>query len=213
MATSSYCTFYIVRHGQTEWNVKRILQGHRDSPLTSDGVAEAKKLARLFKNITFAEVFSSDLLRAKRTAEIMAVEHQLIVKTSQLLREVNLGRFQGRAVAEFRRELKDLIATQETLSDEERFTFRLDETIETNEELMTRFITFLREVAVAYLGKKVLVVTHGGMIRTLLVHLGYGTFKTLEHGAVKNLGYIKLDSDGVDFFVRETKGVEKVDSK
>ena len=58
-------TFYIVRHGQTDWNVDRIVQGHKDSELTASGRAQAKDVAEKFKEIQFDHVFSSDLLRAR----------------------------------------------------------------------------------------------------------------------------------------------------
>lgn len=203
------CTFYIVRHGETEWNTQRILQGHKDSPLTENGLQEAKELAKLFKKTNFAEVFSSDLVRAKRTAEVVSADHKLAVKTNQLLREANFGEFEGKKVDQFREELKDLLEKRDALSDDQYIKFDLGHGIERQDKMIARFITFLREVAVAYAGKKVLVVSHGGMMRMLLVHLGFGTIKELDHGAVKNLGYFILESDGIDFFIKETHNIEK----
>ncbi len=43
---NNYCTFYLVRHGQTEWNTKKIMQGHLDSPLTEKGIEQAKMTAK-----------------------------------------------------------------------------------------------------------------------------------------------------------------------
>lgn len=64
--------------------------------------------------------------------------------------------------------------------------------------------TYLREVAVAYQGKDILVVSHGGVMRILLDHLG----KRVARGATANTAYIKLESDGVEFFVKETEGIK-----
>lgn len=82
-----YCTFYIVRHGETLWNVKGLLQGIKDSALTPTGEKQARELAAELESVNFDVIFSSDLLRARRTAEIIALERKLAVKTSQLLRE------------------------------------------------------------------------------------------------------------------------------
>ncbi|PIS08978.1 hypothetical protein COT75_03890 [Candidatus Beckwithbacteria bacterium CG10_big_fil_rev_8_21_14_0_10_34_10] len=205
----NYCTFYLIRHGETEWNIKGIVQGQKDSPLTEQGINQAKKAARLFKKIKFDEIFSSDLLRAKRTAEIIVLEREMAVKTSKLLRERLLGRFQGKAVMTMREELKKQLEKKGKLTHEERFKFRLEDGFETDEEAMGRFITFLRETAMAYPQKKVLIVTHGGMMRIFLTHLGFTTYEELPPGSIENAGYIILECDGVDFFIKEVKGVNK----
>ncbi len=67
----------------------------------------------------------------------------------------------------------------------------------------------LREISVAYPNKTVLVVSHGGPIRMFLAKTGYLSKKDLPGGSFKNAGYIKVLSDGVDFFIEEVKGVDK----
>lgn len=206
----NYCTFYLVRHGETEWNIKGIIQGHKDSVLTKQGVVQVKQMAKIFKKIKFDEIFSSDLPRAKRTAEIIALEKKMAVKTSELLRERLFGRFQGRKAVEMRKELKEQLEKREKLSKEERFKFRIEDGFETDEEIIGRFITFLRETAVACPQKKILIVTHGGMMKTLLIHLGFAEYGELPVGSIENAGYIILVSDGVDFFIKEIKGVNRL---
>ena len=68
--------------------------------------------------------------------------------------------------------------------------------------LLQRIFTFLRETAIAYPGKNILVGTHYGVLRTILIHLGVKTHEEFENMRMKNGGYIKLDSDGVEFFVK-----------
>ena len=92
------CTIYIIRHGETEWNVKKIMQGQKNSLLTTKGIQQAKQAAKQLKQIKFAAIFSSDLLRAKRTAQIIALEHKLIVKTRKILRERYYGKFEGKKI-------------------------------------------------------------------------------------------------------------------
>lgn len=70
-------------------------------------------------------------------------------------------------------------------------------------------ITFLRETAVAYLGENILVVSHSGIMRASLIKLGFGTASELNFSCISNAGYAVIESDGVDFFVRETDGIHK----
>lgn len=197
------CTVYVVRHGQTEWNVERRIQGQGDSPLTQMGLSQAKDLGKLLQGVHFDAVFSSDLLRAKRTAEMIVLEKELAVVTTELLRERAFGRFEGRYIAE----LKEFDEIFEKLSDEEKFSYKSEPEIESDEEISSRMIRFIREIAVRFTGKTLLMVTHAGMMQALLIHLGYATYQTLPHGSIKNTSYIKLATDGVDFFVQETKGI------
>lgn len=207
MSKNTFCTFYIVRHGESEWNVMKLLQGQADSPLTENGINQARILGKEFKNIHFDFAFSSDSTRALRTAEIIALEHNLAVKTTRLLRERNFGNWEGRSYSIFQEDLKEMMDEFALLSDEKKKTYKYPG-IENDEEIVVRFITFLRETALAYPGKTVLATTHGAMIRTLLIHLGLGTYDEIPHDAVGNSAYVKIESDGVDFFIKETKGVK-----
>lgn len=206
---SEVSKIYLVRHGQTTWNQERRLQGHQDSPLTEEGIEEAKQLAQLFSTISFAEVFSSDLLRAKRTAEIVALNQKLVVKTNQLLREKSFGKYEGKKVTEYREELKVLIEQMEKLETAQQLAFKLDAEIESDQEIVSRLVTFLKEVAAAYLGKNVLVVTHGAIMRAFLIYIGYADYKEMAYVSIKNLAYIIIETDGTNFLVNETHNVVK----
>jgi broad specificity phosphatase PhoE len=184
------------------------MQGHSDSPLTDTGIQQAKKRAKELAQVPFTQIFSSDLLRAQRTAEILALEHNLAVTTNQLLRERAFGTFEGKSLDEYQEELKDLLQEMETLGEKEQFSFKLNDEIESDEEIATRLITFLRQTATAYPEETIGIVCHGGIIRALLLKLGYGTREQLSHGAIKNLCYVVVDADASDFFVRHTDGIE-----
>lgn len=203
------CTFYIIRHGETEWNTQGRMQGHMDSPLTEEGIRQAYARSQSLKDVDFVDAFSSDLFRAQRTAEILAADHNLVVKTNQLLRERCFGSYEGETVQKYQEELRELLEARESLTEEEQFKYKLKEDIESDEEVVTRMLTFLRETAVAYPGKNVLVVAHGGIMRILLVHLGL-VFAQKGYGVVDNLGYFKLESDGSDFTVVETVGINGI---
>ena len=206
---NKYCKFYIARHGETIWNTQKIMQGHNDSPLTENGVNQAKKVGEMLVDVKFDHVFSSDLIRAKRTAEIISADHDLVVKTSQLLRESKFGRFEGKKISHFRDELRDALEHRETLGDEDKVKYKIHPEVESYEEISSRMIIFLREVALAYIGKNILVVSHAGIIRSTLVKMGFATDDELPHGSIKNTGFAVIESDGVDFFVRETVGINK----
>ena len=200
------CTFYIVRHGQTDWNKKHLIQGQTDIPLNEEGKLQVKGLAEEFRSIHFDAVFSSDLTRTRQTAEILALEKKLAVGATHLLRERTFGKLEGKATSELRAVHAELIK----LTDEEIKKFKPYEGYETDEVVIGKTITFLRETAIAYPGKTVLVVSHSANMRALLVHLGYGNYQEVGPGTIKNTAYIKLESDGVDFFVKETKGIQKI---
>ena len=201
-----YCQIYLVRHGETDWNAKGLLQGQSDIPLNKEGEKQAIEAAKKhFKKIKFAAIFSSDLVRSKRTAEIIALEKKMAVETSTLLRERDFGPFEGKHWQEVEKELRMSIKEFRMLSDE--VAKKLG--IESDEKMMERFLRFLREVAVAYRGKNVLIVTHGSVMRVFLTKLGYLSKEESRQVFIKNLAFIKVLSDGVDFFVKEVFGVEK----
>jgi len=88
---------FLIRHGETLWNQEQRCQGFTDVELSEKGLEQAQKLARyLAKNIYLSAVFSSDLRRAKQTAEIIAQKQLLTVQVDPRLRELNQGELEGR---------------------------------------------------------------------------------------------------------------------
>lgn len=182
--------------------------GQMDSALTPEGVRQVEITAEKLKGVHFDAIFSSDSPRAKRTAEIMRLDRKLAVQTSELLRERKYGHFEGKPSAEFHEEVKHLLEEKEKLTDREKWKFSFGEDMESDEVLVDRFIVQLREIAAAHPGKTVLVVTHGGCIRMFLTKTGYIRYGELQGGAFPNAGYVKTLSDGVDFFIKEVKGLK-----
>lgn len=86
---------YLVRHGETEWNNSGRYQGHSDVALSSQGRRQAELLRERLRHISFDAVYSSDLLRARETAAIIAAVHGLNVKTDEAFREINFGAWEG----------------------------------------------------------------------------------------------------------------------
>lgn len=87
---------FLARHGQTEWNLERRMQGRLDSPLTSAGVEHAHMIARRLEGAGVGLICTSPLGRARRTAEIVAEHLDVAVIPVDDLAEVDLGTFAGR---------------------------------------------------------------------------------------------------------------------
>ncbi len=209
----TFCTIYVIRHAQSVNNAKfqsgqEIFKKRKQlgSELTSLGIEQAKAKAKKLKGVHFDKIFSSDFTRARQTAEIIGLEHDLEIETTSLIRERNWGSLEEKITTEIREKIKKL---QKDLSDLEKMRIKIVKDAETEEEAVLRFITFLREISIAYFGKTILVVCHGNIIRSLLVHLGKARYDDLPNGSFENTGHIKLESDGVDFFVKEVDGVRK----
>ena len=88
-------TLLLARHGETDWNRARRWQGHADRPLTARGRTQAADLAARLAHIALEAVYSSDLQRARETAEPVATTHGLELVQLPELREVNVGSWQG----------------------------------------------------------------------------------------------------------------------
>jgi phosphoserine phosphatase len=94
---------YFVRHGMTEWNLERRLQGHRDSPLSEQGREQARHVARALKPLELRRTFVSPLGRARQTAEILCEQNSLELEFCDDLREVSFGQLEGNTLDELER--------------------------------------------------------------------------------------------------------------
>ena len=209
--TNNYCTIYIVRHGQSEANDPD--RYGLDTNLTEKGKQQAKAIAQRLKHHHFDAIYSSPLIRAKETAETIAAEHNLAVVTKEKLKERYSGVIEGRKVAEVDEELRDVLKQRHELPYEQWKKITIAEGRETDEQIMGRFITALREIAVDHPNQTVLIGSHKGLMRTLLVHLGQYTYKELLKYSFQNTAYIKLRTDGIDFFIDELDGVIEKEEK
>ena len=99
--------FWLVRHGQTDWNLEGRYQGQSDIPLNATGLEQARACAARLNGQRFDALYSSDLLRARRTAEILGEKLALPVRTDTRLREINHGQWQGRTLEEIRLAYED----------------------------------------------------------------------------------------------------------
>ncbi len=205
----NFCTIYLVRHGESEGNIGKIVGGN--PPLTENGRSQAAETGKKLRDVHFDAAFSSTLLRAKQTAEIIAIEKDLAVETRDVIRERSYGPLEGSSVDKLDEKIKEMRAGLETLVDEAKLHNIYPEGVENNENMAGRMITFIREIAAAYPGKTVLVVSHGGIIRAFLIHLGFGTYESFRPMDIMNTAFAKISTDGVEFKILETDGIKTPD--
>lgn len=154
----SVTRFFFIRHGQTDHNVKKILQGHLNTDLNSEGHQQAVKLAAALRSFPFERIYSSDLKRCQDTANTLANgldSPQKIIFTPEL-RERHMGVIQGMHI-------DDAIAHGEKHGKHYR------EFGETTDEFTNRLSAYIETLKQDTKGlKNVAVVSHGGTIRAVL---------------------------------------------
>ena len=189
---------YLVRHGETDWNIERRFQGIEDIPLNDKGRKQAKDCAKILATLSFSTIYASPLQRAYETATIIAdtmnayhKEHNInepaltVNKDSRLL-ERDFGKISG-LLPEDR---KAFLASGE------------DANMEEFEHLTKRLMEALRDYQERYQGQNVLVITHGGVINAILHVLSggeIGTGKTL----VPNTSVTILDDEDGKLKIKE----------
>jgi probable phosphoglycerate mutase len=155
----------IVRHGQTQWNIKTIRQGHLDSPLTERGIAQAKALGDRLAIETFTALYSSDLGRALQTAQVIAAATGHRIVTDPRLRERNLGIFQGLNGQEIQQKFPEEYRLHRSLGPD--YVIPGGESVRQQVE---RNLEYLTELAEKHLGERIVIVTHGGVLSGLFRH-------------------------------------------
>jgi probable phosphoglycerate mutase len=155
----------IVRHGQTQWNLKLIRQGHLDSPLTDRGIAQAKALGKRLAQEGFTALYSSDLGRAVQTAEMIGAVTGHCVVIDERLRERNLGVFQGLGRDEIERRFPEEYRLHRSIGPD--YVIPSGESVRQQVE---RNLLCLAELGEKHVADTIVVVTHGGVLSGLFRH-------------------------------------------
>jgi broad specificity phosphatase PhoE len=160
----------LVRHGETDWNRDGRWQGHSDTHLNEVGREQAARVAGELDGVDV--VYSSDLARARETAEIVAQRLGLPVRLDERLRERSFGAWEGKTAPEIEAEFRDaharwLAGEGPGADDAEPFA-----------EFAARVQSFLADVLARHPAETVLVVAHGGSIRVI-------------HALAKGLDYVR----------------------
>ncbi len=167
---------YLIRHGETEWNQARRIQGHSDILLNELGTYQAERLAAMYHTHRFDAIYSSDLQRAYHTAHPLAKLKGIDVQTKSSLRERCYGDWEGLTYEEIRERFKDVDPEQSIYGIEPFLT------------MQQRAGATLTEIVTRHLGETVAVVSHGGFINSFLHYITEGKQGT---------GISRIDNAGV----------------
>ena len=165
----------LIRHGETAWNAEHRIQGHLDIPLSATGIRQAALLAERLARETIVAVYSSELIRARLTAEPLAARLGLDIISDTRLRERSFGVFEG--------------LTQDEIAARHPEGFRrwrerdpawaIDEG-ESGQQLIDRVLSALHDITLRHPGESVAVVTHGGVLDVV-----YRAARALHWGAAR----------------------------
>ena len=156
-------TILLVRHGETDWNRERRIQGQSDPPLNDMGRDQAHALAQTLGGEEIDAVYASDLARARETAEILAAELGLPVVVDPELRELDFGPWEGQTVEELEARYPDAFGRWVDGGQAEW------DGGETHAAMADRVRQAVRRLAAAHAGGRILLVAHGGPVRVLLM--------------------------------------------
>jgi len=156
---------YIVRHGQTEWNLAGKFQGSQDSPLTELGKQQARQLGERLKGVTWDGIYASPQKRAHETAKLICPEEkeQIILKDD--LKEMCFGDWEGRH--------------HENVAKEEPFQWEaflqspdtyVSSTGEDYQAVEARVLRALQEIVEKHPAGNVLIISHGIVVKLLMLH-------------------------------------------
>jgi broad specificity phosphatase PhoE len=156
-------TLLLVRHGETDWNAEGRLQGHTDRPLNDYGRRQAKELAERLAAEQVDAIYTSDLSRAKETAEIVGERLGLPVVVDADLREKNWGSWEG------------------LTGDERR---NVDYVGESTEDHRERILRAVERIVERHPEQRIVVVTHGGSLRRIQAAVNGVAEPVIENCAV-----------------------------
>ncbi|MDW7671303.1 MAG: histidine phosphatase family protein [Bacillota bacterium] len=185
---------FLMRHGQTRWNLEERFQGSGDSPLTEEGKLQAVQAAERLKDLQLAAVYSSPRKRAIQTAMPVAQTLNLEVIEQPGLEEIALGEWEGKMYSEIK-----------TLDPEGYHSFFHHPELfsgarggESLQEVKQRSVSTVEELAEKHSGQKILVVSHAVTIRLLLTHYlpcSINDLWNIARISQTSLSEIKFDGD------------------
>ncbi len=172
--------FYIMRHGQSESNIKKILEtkGDPDNHLTVKGIEDSKECAEKLGDLNIDRIVVSPFLRAQETAKIIAaILGVKDVVTDERIREINIGKYDGWKTEDYLKENGVL--------DFLRYAHR-PEGGETHKEMMDRMMVCLYDEESKHEGKNILFITHGGPARMMIVGASLTTGEEMIEDEAEN---------------------------
>ena len=200
------CLLHLVRHGQTNWNAQKKLQGHVDIPLNEIGLAEAGQIAKEFEGRSLGGIYSSPLQRAHLTAQMINQSHQHPIQLHDALKEATYGSLDGIFLHDYYLKCLEKFANFSDLTFQEKLHLKLVEDAESYFEIYQRVRPLLNEIALRHLGQEVIVVTHGGLMRAVIGML----LETVQEIQIQNVGYLTLAGDGSQLTIHSHQRIKIV---
>ena len=161
---------YFIRHGQTDWNIVKRLQGATDIPLNENGEELARKTGEGMKNIPFDLIYTSPLKRAYRTAELVRGDRDIPIILEERLREICFGDYEGLISKSEGYSIPDLEFSNFFKKPE---SYKIPPNGEALESLLKRTGEFLEELKSKdeLQDKTILISSHGAAVRALLSNI------------------------------------------
>lgn len=147
---------WLIRHGQTDWNLEGRWQGQTGSSLNARGEAQAAQLARVLAPVGLEAIVSSDLSRAHQTARAIAIAAKLRVQLDARLREIDQGEWEGKHLSEIVAQCPDAMKRRR-----EQPLTACAPGGETVLQVQTRVLEAVRDIARTYPNESVAIVSHG----------------------------------------------------
>ncbi len=173
--------FWLVRHGQTNWNREGRFQGSVDIALNENGLEQAQKIAEQLKDVKFQAIYSSPLQRARQTAEMIAERSGMKVQFDTRLIEISLGEWEGKVYDEICRDYPDEM-------DERRINplYARAPGGETAVQVAERMRQAVDEIAAQHPEGPILVVSHGLALSALVCLAHTGSLENVYHTVLDN---------------------------
>lgn len=167
---------YIIRHGETDWNKEKRLQGRSDTELNEYGIELAMITAEALKDVSFDCIYSSPLKRAYKTAEIIRMDREVDIITDERLLEISFGAMEGVPLNERPPKFQKFFT--------DPANYKAPEGGETYEELVARTKNFIEEVVVpaSETTERMLIVAHGALNKALMLNLNHDEIKDFWEG-------------------------------
>ncbi|ASG31558.1 histidine phosphatase family protein [Fusobacterium animalis] len=203
---------YFVRHGQTIWNVEKRFQGLSDSPLTELGITQAKLLGEKLKNIKFDKFYSTSLKRAYDTANYIKGNRKQKVEIFDDFVEISMGDMEGIKQEDFKKlypeQVKNFFFNQ---LEYDPSSFGGESFLEVRERVIRGLNKFI-ELNKNY--ERVLVVSHGATLKTLLHYISGKDISTLSDEAIpKNTSYTIVKYENGKFEIIDFSNTSHLEGK
>ncbi|PFS68299.1 histidine phosphatase family protein [Bacillus cereus] len=158
-------TVYVTRHGETEWNVAKRMQGRKNSALTENGMLQAKQLGDRMKDLSIDAIYSSPSERTLHTAELIKGERDIPIIEDEHFYEINMGEWEGQTVDDIERQYPDEIQ----LFWYEPHLFQ-STSGENFESVYKRVIEGIQLLLEKHKGESILIVSHAAAAKLLVGH-------------------------------------------